>query len=145
MIKPDEDALQREVGGEYNTFRIYLLMLRTRKSTVREVQRALGFTSPTLAQHHLEKLSRYGLVVKGYDGAYVVVSRSFGILRFYIRSGRWIVPRTIFFGLMFGILALGFAVFVPQYRFSWAFLVVSSIGLVYSIYETVRFYRFLRQ
>ena len=48
-------SLEREVAGEYNTFRVYLLMLRMREASGRDVAYQLGFSSPALAVHHLEK------------------------------------------------------------------------------------------
>lgn len=138
-----EEELAREIAGEYNTFRVYLYMLKVKGSSSREVQRALNLSSPTLAQHHLEKLRKHGLVSKDDDGTYHVISKSFGILKLYIRSGRWIVPRTIFLTFVFAILAGGFVLLIPQHRFFWIASALSLSGLVYSLYETIRFYRVL--
>ena len=143
MAEPDEAELDRVIGGEYNTLRVYLFMLKTRVSTSREVQKELDFSSPSLAQHHLEKLNRYGLVTKNYDGSYHVKSRSFGILKLYVRSGRWIVPRTIFFVIIFGILTGSFLALTPQHSFFITASIVSASGLAVAIYETVRFYKVL--
>lgn len=143
MAEPDEGELDREVAGEYNTLRVYLFMLKTRVSSARDVQRALNFSSPALAQHHLEKLGKYGLVVKNYDGSYHVRSKSFGILKLYIRSGRWIVPRTIFFVIIFGILTGGFLAYTPQNGFVLVASAVSAMGLAVAVFETVRFYKVL--
>src|SRR3990172_3766348 len=93
----EQEELEREVAGEYNTLRVYLYLFKVKSSSARDAQRSLGLSSPTLAQHHLEKLLKYHLVDKDYDGTYRVRSRSFGILKLYYRSGRWIVPRTVFF------------------------------------------------
>ncbi len=135
--------LEKEVAGEYNTFRVYLFMLRVNKSSTREVQRNLGFSSTWLATHHLQKLERLGLVTKDRYGNYCVVRKSFGILRFFVLTRKWIVPRMLFIALMFGVMAVGFLVYLPQHEYFWVALVVSVIGLVVSVYETVRFYRLL--
>jgi LexA DNA binding domain len=140
--KPDENELDREVGGEYNTLRTYIYMLRAKICSARDLQRALGLSSPTLAQHHLEKLRRFGLVVKD-DGTYRVVPKSFGVLKLYIRSGRWIVPRTIFFAIIFGILGTGSAVSIPQNPSFAIISIISFAGLGYALYETMRFYKIL--
>lgn len=42
-IHTDESDLEKEVAGEYNTFRTYVYMLKAKRASVREVQRALGF------------------------------------------------------------------------------------------------------
>lgn len=143
--EPDNDELDREVSGEYNTLRVYLYMLKKRVSSTRDVQRALDFSSPTLAQHHLEKLGKYGLVTKNYDGSYNVKSKSFGILRLYIRSGRWIVPRTIFFVIIFGILTGGFLSLTPMHSFFLIAAILCASGLAVAVYETIRFYKILPQ
>lgn len=82
MPRSERNDLEKEVTGEYNTFRVYLLMLKLKKSSAREVQKALVFSSTWLATHHLEKLERLGLVRKNRYGDYHVVRKNFGILRF---------------------------------------------------------------
>ncbi len=143
LAEPDERVLNREVAGEYNTLRVYLFMLRVGSSTPREVQQGLGFTSQTLAQYHLDKLKKYRLVEKTYDGTFHVKSRSFGILKFYVRSGRWIIPRTVFFTIAFGVLSAGFFFSLSEHIVFLLAFVVSLAGLAFSIYETIRFFRVL--
>jgi len=142
MVSGEEDDIEREVAGEYNTLRIYIYMLKVKASSSREVQRALDLSSPTLAQHHLEKLKKYGLVEKN-NGTYHVRSRGIGILKFYVRSGKWIVPRTIFFAIIFGILATSLALSTSQNQYFIVILTMSIVGLALSLYETARFYRVL--
>ena len=135
--------LEKEVAGEYNTFRVYVYMLRAKRGSVREVQKALGFSSPALATHHLRKLEKFGLVTKDCYGSYHVVPKSFGILKLFIVTGRWIVPRTVVVVAMFAVMTAGFLVYLPRHEnLIWAF-VASAIGLIVSVYQTVRFYRLL--
>lgn len=135
--------LEKEVAGEYNTFRVYIYLLKVKRGSVREVQRALGFSSPTLAAHHLRKLEKFGLVTKDRYGSYHVVAKSFGILKLFIVTGRWIVPRTVVVVAMFAVMTIGFLVFLPRHEsLIWAF-VASVIGLIVSVYQTVRSYRLL--
>ena len=135
--------LEREVAGEYNTLRVYLHMLKNKKSSIREVQHALAFSSPTLAQHHLEKLCRFGLANKDHEGTYLVKSRSFGILKLYYRSGKWIVPRTVFFVVIFAFISGGFLLSISEGIPFLIASVFSLAGLLFSVYETIRFYRVL--
>jgi hypothetical protein len=44
---------ERDVAGEYNTFRVYLVLLRVRKASARDTAQLVGFSSPALAVHHL--------------------------------------------------------------------------------------------
>ena len=119
-------------------------MLKVRKSSSGDVQRALGFSSPTLATHHLEKLNKFHLVDKEYDGTYRVRSKSFGILKLYVRSGRWILPRTIFFVVIFATMAAGFLFLsLTQNNYFLVGFLLSTLGLLYASYETRRFYKAL--
>lgn len=141
--RPKSSDLEKEVAGEYNTFRVYLLMLKTKNTSARDVQRALGFSSTWLATHHLEKLEKLGLVNKDPHGDYHVVRRQFGVLRFFIVTGKWIVPRMVFFVFMFGVMAAGFLALLSEHRYFIVAFIMAMAGLVVSIYETIRFYQLL--
>lgn len=143
MVKEDAEALRRDVAGEYNTFRIYLLMLRLRTGSVRDVARHLGFSSPWLARHHLEKLVGFGLLQKNDSGGYDVVRKRFGVLKLFTLMGKWIVPHTFFVALIFLIMILGFLPRITEDPlFTWAFA-LSTIGLAFTSYLTLRMYRLL--
>jgi hypothetical protein len=69
--------------------------------SVREVQRSLHFSSPSVAQHHLEQLRGLGLVAKqDVGGSYSLVSEvKIGVLRHFIKLGRMLFPRYFFYAL----------------------------------------------
>lgn len=138
-----QEGLDVVIGGEYNTFRVYVYMLKAKASSARDVQKALDLSSPTLAQHHLEKLKKHSLVTKDYDGTYHVKSNSFGILKLYVRTGKWIIPRTIFFAIIFGIMAAGFLLIISQHPYFQVAAVLSVVGLVVALYETFRSFKVL--
>ena len=134
--------LEREVAGEYNTFRVYLLTLKVGKSSGRDVAQLLGFSSPSLAVHHLEKLNSLRLVSKDRYGVYHVIRRRFGVLRFFVVVKRFIVPRAFFYTILYGVMAV----------FSWLLLsgavrnvalLFSLIGIVIGIVETIECYRII--
>ena len=80
----------------------YLLQQPSRSVGVREVQRALNLSSPSIAVHHLEKLEELGLVRKKPTGEYVLKEEvKIGILRFFTRMGRFMVPRYLFYSVLF--------------------------------------------
>ncbi len=143
MTKSKPEDLNVEVAGEYNTLRVYVLMLKTKSSSARDVQEKLGFSSPALAQHHLEKLRKYNLVTKDYDGTYHVQSSSFGILKLYVKTGKWIIPRTVFFIAIFAILTAAFLPMASQHPYYLWVSLVSAIGLVVAVFETIRSYQVL--
>jgi len=69
--------------------------------SVREVQRALHFSSPSVANHHLEQLRALGLVQKQHaDGNYFLVGEvKIGVLRHFVKLGRLLFPRYFFYAV----------------------------------------------
>lgn len=133
---------EREVAGEYNTFRVYLLMLRAREASGREVARRLRFSSPALAVHHLEKLKGLKLVDKDHYGVYHVVRRRFGVLKFFFVVRKFIVPRSFFYALLYGVLAV-FSLLMLSGVVRNIALLFSLLGFGIHVVETIQFYRLL--
>jgi predicted DNA-binding transcriptional regulator len=100
--EPDIAFLESELKGKTLLVYWYLLQQSTHTVGIREVQRALGFSSPSIAVHHLEKLQDLGLVKKKGTGEYVLEEEvKVGILRFFTRMGRFLVPRYLFYSVLF--------------------------------------------
>jgi predicted DNA-binding transcriptional regulator len=100
--EPDIAFLESELKGKTLLVYWYLLQQSTHAVGVREVQRALGFSSPSIAVHHLEKLQDLGLVRKKGTGEYALEEEvKVGILRFFTRMGRFLVPRYLFYSVLF--------------------------------------------
>jgi len=96
----DLAVIESQLKGK--TLRIYWYLLRSPSSRVgvREIQRSLGFSSPSVASHHLEKLLSLGLIEKSMTGEYFLVQEvKVGLLRFFTRLGRFLVPRYLFYSL----------------------------------------------
>lgn len=84
-----------------NTLLIYWYMLRnTRPHGLREIQRGIGLSSSSLALHHLNKLTDHGLVGKNKHGSYIIKKRiKPGLLRFFVGSGKMLIPRFMFYAI----------------------------------------------
>lgn len=134
--------LEEKVAGEYNTFRVYLYMLRVKRARTRDVQRNLGFSSPRLAAHHLEKLNELGLVRKE-NFHYCVVPKSFGVLRLFFVLDRWVIPKSFFLVVMFLTMTITTYILRAQHPYLFMVLLFSLIGLAVSVYLTAQFYRLL--
>jgi len=94
--------LESELKGKTLIVYWYLLQRSTHSVGVREVQHALKFSSPSIAVHHLEKLQDLGLVEKKGTGEYVLKEEvKVGILRLFTRIGRFMVPRYLFYSVLF--------------------------------------------
>lgn len=113
-------------------------MLKSNKPIgIREVQRALNLSSPSVAQYHLAKLEQAGLVKK--DTGNYVVNRV--LLESCVKISRFIVPRYLFylvFSAVILILELTIlkpAVFSSNYLF---FTLTTFVFFLIFCYETVR-------
>ena len=81
--------------------------LNLRGKTLREVQRRLGFSSPSLALLHLEKLLNWGLVEKDNFGRYRAVKKvDVAILQPFTKIGRFMLPRFTFYATFFTTLTI---------------------------------------
>jgi DNA-binding transcriptional ArsR family regulator len=99
----DSDRLKLETELRGTTLRVYWeLFSRNRCTGIRELQRALGLSSPSTALYHLEKLRRLGLLEKTPEGEYVLAEEvNVGVLRQFIRFGRLMLPRYLFYAAFF--------------------------------------------
>jgi DNA-binding transcriptional ArsR family regulator len=113
--------------------------------TVREVQRELAYKSPSIAAHHLERLRDLGLVTRGDDGGYVLVGEvKLGVLRHFVRLGRILVPRFVFYASFDTMLTLLYLLFLPGSSDLLSSSFVIIIGVFSSTtfwYEAYRFWR----
>ncbi len=122
-MKKNEDELSpddlTEIEGQLrgNTLVVYWYMVRSDKPLgAREIQRAVGLSSSSLALHHLNKLIELGLVGKDKYGAYVVARRvSLGLLGFFVGTGVLFMPRFLLYALLnTGLLVSSLVVFSSQ-------------------------------
>jgi predicted DNA-binding transcriptional regulator len=127
-----------------NTLKIYMHILRKNESVgIREVQRDLNLSSPTLAKYHLEKLLELGLVKQDDGGNYVLLKEiKVDVLQPFLRFGSHIIPRLITYAVMITVLfAYLVAVVIPSNSLQYVefFAVVTAGAAVISLwYETYR-------
>lgn len=119
--------LESELKGKTLLVYWYLLQQPTHTVGVREVQRALHFSSPSIAVHHLEKLQDLKLVEKKVTGEYVLQEEvKVGILRFFTRMGRFLVPRYLFYSVLLTTMLT-------------SYLIICAIGQVFPSYYALAF------
>jgi len=101
-MSTDEDKALVDRLLKGRTMSVYALLLSGGDMGVRDVQRTLGFSSPSLALHHLTKLVELDLVTKDQNGIYGV-SRTVrvGSLSLFIKFGTHLLPRFLFLGTLF--------------------------------------------
>jgi len=96
----EETKLEYMLRGK--AWKVYWLLLKSgHPMSVREVQRALHFSSPSIAQHHLEQLCELGLVEKQeVGGCYALVSEvKIGVLKHFLKVGRFLFPKYFFYAV----------------------------------------------
>lgn len=112
---PDLMYIESELKGK--TLIVYWYMLRSSGSNVgvREIQRALKFSSPSVAAHHLDKLVGLGIVDKTGTGEYYLTQEvKVGLLRFFTRLGRFMIPRYFFYSVWFTTMLAVYLVVYPH-------------------------------
>lgn len=139
----DELKLEYELRGK--AWKVYWLLLKEgRPMSVREVQRALHFSSPSVAHHHLERLCDLGLVQKqSVGGHYLLVSEvKIGVLRHFVRLGRLLFPRYFFYAVFSTTFYIFYLAMLMQ-GFTRENLFITFFGAIISIilwYEAIRFW-----
>jgi len=146
--KDNLDIIESQLKGK--TLLVYWFMLKTPGSAigVREIQRTLGFSSPSVASHHLEKLLSLGLIEKTPQGEYILREEiKVGVLRFFTRLGHFLIPRYLFYSVWFSTMLIVYVtVYVTVYGQSGG--IHNIIALIFGIlacsilwYETLRLWR----
>jgi hypothetical protein len=135
----DHERIDSQLKG--NTLKVYWFLLRSPSSSagIRGVQRALRFSSPTLAQYHLEKLRELGLVRKESTEYVLVPDVKVSVLRQFYRFGTVLVPRFVLYAVLFTVM-FGFLFFIVSEMSliaAFAFLLALSGASIFW-YETVR-------
>ena len=120
------------------TLEVYRFLLKSNKPVgTRELQRALGLSSPSVATYHLSKLEDAGLLKR--EGGGFTVSKF--LLENSVKVNRFLVPRFLFYAI-FAVAALAAeltlmqpAVLTREYVFS---VIVTAVLAVFCTYETVK-------
>ncbi len=140
----DERKVITELRG--NTLLVYWYLLRKRQNPagVREVQRALGFSSSSTASYHLEKLTELGLVAKDSFGNYKV-SRvvKVGVTSAFLFVGGFAFPKHLLYALTTSLLILLFILFFISILSPMVMLALLPGMMAAGIfwYETVKVWR----
>jgi hypothetical protein len=139
----DEEIIAAELKGK--TLLVYMYLLRNSNSSVgvREVQRALGFSSPSVSSYHLNKLQELSLV-ESERGEYRLIKQvKIGVLRQFIQFGGIMLPRFLFYAVLVTSMLATFILQVP-YEASRFYISSILLGLIPAVvlwYETLRIWR----
>ncbi len=144
MVEVDDRELEYALRGK--AWKVYWLLLKNgRPMSARQVQRALHFSSPSIAQHHLERLRELNLVQKrDIGGEYSLVGKvKIGVLRHFVKLGSLLLPRYFFYAIFSTTFYILYLTVLMQSLTRENFF-ITIFGLVVSIifwYETSRAWR----
>jgi DNA-binding transcriptional ArsR family regulator len=137
-----EDVKSRLKG---TTLKVYWHLLRSGKpTTIRRLQRSLGFSSPSVASYHLEKLMDMDLVKKNVRGDFELKKTvSMEAMSSFVRISHLMIPRYIFYTTFFFTLLIVFIVgYASSLSLQGVFALVFGVsGLIITGYETWRQWR----
>jgi hypothetical protein len=144
-LSAGDENKQDEISG--NTLRVYWYVLKKRDNCgVREIQRALGFSSSGSAHYHLEKLADKGFLVKNKYGNYQINSKvKTGSISPFVVIHGLIFPRQLLYALVTTIMNVFFLMFLWRFL-SLAIVLAFAPGIlacILSWYETVKLWRSL--
>ena len=143
---PAEDEAEFEYKLRGKAWKVYWLLLKKgRPMSVREVEKALRFSSPSVAQHHLEQLRQIGLVQKEKTrGNYILVSEvKIGVLKHFVKLGRLMFPRYFFYAIFSSVFYIAYITLLMQ-DLTRENLFIISFGAIVTLifwYEAIRFWR----
>ncbi len=127
------------------TLRVYWHLLRSGKpTTIRRLQRSLGFSSPSVASYHLEKLMDMDLVKKNVRGDYQLKKTiSLEVMSSFVRISHLMIPRYVFYTTFFFSLLIVFIIgYGSSISLQGVFALVFGVsGFVITGYETWRQWR----
>lgn len=136
----EQELVSKMLKGR--TMRVYSLLLTNDKLGVREIQRTLGFSSPSLALHHLTKLCDLDLVDKNEHGEYFATEIvKVGSLSLFVRIGKALLPRFVFLATLFVGALIAYCMLFIQWPLTGGdvmFIGVCVVALIVVMYESRR-------
>lgn len=130
----DRDPVEALAGTGLEVY-LYLLE-KGGPAGVREVQRAMGFRSPSTARHHLERLVELGLARRTSEGYVALPPR--GLLSNYIVVRGRLLPRALFAAGFTGASAVAYALLPGRDPVAVVLLAASAL---LTLWEAVELYR----
>lgn len=126
-----------------NTLKVYLFSLRHKTVELRDIQRALNFSSASLVSYHLNRLVEAGYMRHNEDGTYSAEKDvTSDLLEGYTRIGVNIVPQLMFLAILFTVLVGYFSYESLLSENFVMYLIIASASVVALLwYETAKLWR----
>ncbi len=146
MASLKEEEIELRLRGK--SWAVYWYVLgKGAPVTVREVQRSLNLSSPSISLHHLEVLRDVGLIDRMGDTTTYFLKKAarIGPLRNFVYIGGRPLPRFLFYAFFLTVLLAVYLVFFFRAvtRESALFLAFGGLSLIFTWYEVYRAYKSL--
>jgi hypothetical protein len=144
-LSTDTAKEQHELSG--TSLLVYWYVLRKKQDCgVREVQRALGFSSSSTAHYHLEKLACKGILTKDRYGNYKLNEKAkVGRINPFIFLRSHVFPAQLIYAIATTTMCLLFLAFLRE-SLTMVVILALSPGIVASVifwYDTIKVWRCL--
>ena len=140
---PDDAEIEAELKGK--TLLIYMHILKAGQDAVgvREIQRALSLSSPSVAAYHLQKLQEMGLIENVYGDYKLVREVKVGVLRSFVSFAGFMLPKFLFYAVLVTTMLATFVIQTPfePTRFYITTLVMGVVPAAILWYETIKIWR----
>ena len=133
------------------TLEVYKFLMKALEPVgVRELQRALDFSSPSISAHHLSKLEEWGICSKTVDSKYELTKKvKVRVLRHFVIIKGQFLPRFAFHVAFFSSMLLFYLIysfFVEAGLYDRLIGIATLISAVLIMnYEAIRLYKIYKQ
>jgi DNA-binding transcriptional ArsR family regulator len=112
-LDAESPKINYESAIKGTTLEVYFYLLRKKSSAgVREIQRGLNLSSPSVSSYHLEKLENLGVIRKNRFGNYEISKKiDIGALKHFIIVRNFTLPRFFFYAVFISVLFGGYLLF----------------------------------
>lgn len=125
------DKISSQLHGR--TLMVYFVLLNKKSIGVRDLQRHLDLSSPSVAKYHLEKLVNLNLL-ENRNGVYHLDKKAdLPLLTSWVLIGKQIFPKAIFTAFFFTSLFFCYILFIYSYWNKDSFFVI-LFGVIIMIY-----------
>lgn len=134
-----DKTVANELKG--NTLRVYWNLLKSSEEFIgpRQVQRELGFSSPSLAVYHLDKLLDLGLVEKNSGEYKIKEIVDVGVLKQFMKWKGIVIPRHVTYATLISTLFIFFLTQLRSINFYSLFaLIFGSLSTAIFWYESIK-------
>lgn len=127
--KLNRDKIVSNLTGR--TLMIYFVLLNKKTIGVRELQRHLDLSSPSVAKYHLEKLVELHLV-ENRNGIYHLDRKAdLPLLTSWLLIGKFLIPKVMFAAIFFTTLFIGYLLFIySKWNKDSLFVILLGCGIM---------------